>query len=233
MRKNLYLIMIGVVSMFLTGCGADQALKKGDKFYAMGEYFDAANQYKKAYSQTPAKERQQRGQRALKMAECYRRINYTQKAIAAYNNAIRYKQTDSMTYLYLAQQLMKNAQYKEAEKQFQTALDSMGNNASMELRTLATTGLHSAQKAPRWKKEGSDYTIKEDHDNYSDSVYKDCTRILLREHAISEVTEIPGLPPEKKKDLVQLLRYRTTARLRQIEKYLHLPPGSSLNHPGQ
>ena len=163
MRKNLYLIMIGVVSMFLTGCGADQALKKGDKFYAMGEYFDAANQYKKAYSQTPAKERQQRGQRALKMAECYRRINYTQKAIAAYNNAIRYKQTDSMTYLYLAQQLMKNAQYKEAEKQFQTALDSMGNNASMELRTLATTGLHSAQKAPEWKKEGSDYTIKREN----------------------------------------------------------------------
>ncbi len=163
MRKNLYLIMIGVVSMFLTGCGADQALKKGDKFYAMGEYFDAANQYKKAYSQTPAKERQQRGQRALKMAECYRRINYTQKAIAAYNNAIRYKQTDSMTYLYLAQQLMKNAQYKEAEKQFQTALDSMGNNASMELRTLATTGLRSAQKAPRWKKEGSDYTIKREN----------------------------------------------------------------------
>ena len=155
--------MIGVVSMFLTGCGADQALKKGDKFYAMGEYFDAANQYKKAYSQTPAKERQQRGQRALKMAECYRRINYTQKAIAAYNNAIRYKQTDSMTYLYLAQQLMKNAQYKEAEKQFQTALDSMGNNASTELRTLATTGLRSAQKAPGWKKEGSDYTIKREN----------------------------------------------------------------------
>ena len=163
MRKNLYLIMIGVVSMFLTGCGADQALKKGDKFYAMGEYFDAANQYKKAYSQTPAKERQQRGKRALKMAECYRRINYTQKAIAAYNNAIRYKQTDSMTYLYLAQQLMKNAQYKEAEKQFQTVLDSMGNNASTELRTLATTGLRSAQKAPEWKKEGSDYTIKREN----------------------------------------------------------------------
>ncbi len=68
-----------------------------------------------------------------------------------------------MTYLYLAQQLMKNAQYKEAEKQFQTALDSMGNNASMELRTLATTGLRSAQKAPRWKKEGSDYTIKREN----------------------------------------------------------------------
>lgn len=73
---------------------------------------------------------------------------------------------------------------------------------------------------------GSDYTIKEDHDNYSDSVYQDCTSILLREHVISEVTEIPGLSHEKKQELVQLLRYRTTARLRQIEKYLHLPLGS-------
>lgn len=72
---------------------------------------------------------------------------------------------------------------------------------------------------------GSDYTIKEDHDNYSDAVYQDCTSILLREHAINEVTEIPGLSHEKKKELLQLLRYRTTARPRQIEKYLHLPPG--------
>ena len=59
------------------------AMKKGDKFYALGEYYDASTQYRKAYSQTPAKERALRGQRALKLADCYRRINYTQKAIAA------------------------------------------------------------------------------------------------------------------------------------------------------
>ena len=133
MRKILHLTIVCVVSIFLMGCGAEAAMKKGDRFYALGEYFDAAGQYRRAYSQTPAKERKLRGQRALKMAECYRRINYTQKAIAAYNNAVRYKQTDSMTYLHLGQQLMKNAQYKEAEKWFQTALDSMGNHRSKEL----------------------------------------------------------------------------------------------------
>ena len=101
MRKNLYLIILLAVAALLTGCGAEQAMKKGDKFYELGEYFDAATQYKKAYSQTPAKERALRGQRALKMADCYRRINYSQKAIAAYNNAIRYKQSDSLTHLYL------------------------------------------------------------------------------------------------------------------------------------
>ena len=147
--------------MLLSACGADRFIKKGDKYYTVGEYFDASTQYRKAYSQTSAKERDQRGQRALKMAECYRRINYTQKAIAAYNNALRYKQGDSLTTFHLAQQLMKNGQYKEAAKYFQMALDSaQGNPQLAHIATLARTGLRSAQQAPQWKQEGSAYTVK-------------------------------------------------------------------------
>jgi outer membrane protein OmpA-like peptidoglycan-associated protein len=186
------------VATLLIGCGAEQAVKKGDKFYALGEYFDAAAQYRKAYSQTPAKERALRGQRALKMADCYRRINYTQKAIAAYNNAIRYKQADSLTHLYLAQQLMKNGSYKEAAKQFQQFLDSVEANtldgpSSTTLRNatlskrehpspltqLARTGLKSAQKAPEWKKQGSDYTVK--RENFFNSRRADYSPMLAGE----------------------------------------------------
>ncbi len=140
--------------LLLTGCGAEQAMKKGDKFYALGEYYDAAAQYRKAYSQTSAKDRPARGQRALKMAECYRRINYAQKAIAAYNNALRYQQGDSLTHLHLAQQLMKTGSYKEAARHFQAALDSMPDSE------LARTGLEAAQKAPQWKQDGSTYIVK-------------------------------------------------------------------------
>ena len=166
--KNYWLLAIGCWLLALvTGCaGADQAVKKGDKFYALGEYYDAANQYKKAYSQTPPKQRALRGRRALKMAECYRRINYTQKAIAAYNNAVRYKQEDSLTHLYLGQQLMKNGSYKEAAKAFQTFLDSAGNYAFSDSRDyvqLARRGLRSAQQAPAWKQEGSAYTVKREN----------------------------------------------------------------------
>ena len=153
--------------MLLTGCGAEQAIKKGDKFYALGEYYDASTKYRKAYSQTPAKERKQRGQLAMKMAECYRRINYTQKAIAAYNNAVRYKQTDSLTQLRLGQQLMKNGNYKEAAKAFQEFLDSaaLGPQPSplAPYIQLAKTGLRSAQQAPQWRKEGSAYTVKREN----------------------------------------------------------------------
>lgn len=151
--------------MLLTSCGAEQAMKKGDQFFALGEYFDAAAQYKKAYQQTPAKERALRGQRAAKMAECYRRINYTGRAIAAYNNVIRYKQQDSLTFFLLAQQLLKNGQYKDAAKMFQTAIDSLelrvqSSGFRASLGGMIRTGLRSAQMAPKWRDEGSRYTVK-------------------------------------------------------------------------
>jgi outer membrane protein OmpA-like peptidoglycan-associated protein len=164
--------------MALASCGADTAMKKGDKFFALGEYFDAATQYKKAYSQTAAKDRPLRGQRALKMGDCYERINYTQRAIAAYNNAVRYKQANAMVLLRLGQMQLKNGQYKDAEKTFLALQDSialmderMAEEAGDSVKTvtdlpmlryLARTGLQSARMAPTWKKEAalSGYTVK-------------------------------------------------------------------------
>ena len=148
-----------MAATLLTACGADSAMKKGDKFYALGEYYDAAAQYKKAYAQTPTKERALRGQRAMKMADCYRRINNTQRAIAAFNNTIRYKQQDSLTQFFLGQQLMKNGDYRGAEKAFQTAIDSLTGTDSPYL-PLAREQLKAAKGAPLLRKEDSHYTVK-------------------------------------------------------------------------
>ena len=57
------------VCLAVVSCGVDKAVKKGDKYYALGEYYDAAAQYKKAYQMTPPKEREARGQRAKRLAE--------------------------------------------------------------------------------------------------------------------------------------------------------------------
>ena len=161
MRKIWYMML---VSLILTGCSAEHAMKKGDKYYALGEYFDAATQYRRAYAQTPVKERKLRGQRALKLADCYRRINYTQRAIAAYRNALRYGQQDSMTSLYLGQQLLKNANYKEAGKLFDDMLvDSVAAQSPAFAKILAQNGKRSAQGAPVWKQEGSRYTVKREN----------------------------------------------------------------------
>ena len=160
MRKILSILYITLITLLLSSCGAEQAVKKGDKFWAVGEYYDAAEQYKKAYSQTPNKERNTRGQRAKKLAECYRRLNHTNKAISAYKNVVRYKQADSLTHLYLGQLYMRNANYKEAAKEFQISVDSLQCTVDSMHLQLAKVGLESAQKAPQWKKEGSAYTVK-------------------------------------------------------------------------
>ena len=161
MRRQFTILCAIVATLLLASCGADQAMKKGDKFYAVGEYYDAAAQYRKAYTQTPNKERELKGQRAMKMAECYRRILLTNKAITAYNNAVRYKQDDSLTHFYLGQLHLKNGNYKEAARQFQTAMDSLPQTDSHW--QLAKTGLHSAQMVPQWKKETSPYTVKREN----------------------------------------------------------------------
>ena len=129
-------------------------MKKAEKLNAIGEYYDAAEQFKQAYSRTPAKERDERGKRALKMAICYEKINATPKAIAAYRNVIRYKQDHIETHLSLARLLLKSGSYKEAAREFQMVLDSLPDNQ------LAKEGLKSAQSAPEIKQLGSRYTVK-------------------------------------------------------------------------
>jgi len=138
----------------LCACGADKNLKKADKYMALGEYYDAATQYKLAYTKTPSKQRERRGQCAAKMALCYDKTNATQKAVAAYRNAVRYGQADSELRLAYARQLLKTGDYKLAAEEFKALLDSAPDNV------LARNGLTSARMAPQWKKDGSKYTVK-------------------------------------------------------------------------
>ena len=161
----------------MTSCGgADIAMKKGDRFYALGEYYDAAVQYRKASQQTPPKDKKTRGERALKMADCYRRINYSAKAVSAYNNAVRYGQNDGVTLLRLAQQQMMTGNYKAAGSSFAAAADSISSviaampaertSAKESMKAwleLAEAGKVSAENAPTWKKEGSRYTVKKEN----------------------------------------------------------------------
>ena len=75
MKHLLYTLILVATLLSLSGCGAERAVRKGDKHQTLGEYYDAAVQYRKAYRQLSPKEREQRGKVALKMARCYERTN--------------------------------------------------------------------------------------------------------------------------------------------------------------
>lgn len=177
MKQYLHIVFLFLSAVLTTttlaGCGADKNLKKGEKYLAIGEYYDAANQFRQAYSKTAPKEKARRGDIALKIAHCNERINATQKASAAYANAIRYGRASAADRLAYARQLLKTGSYKQAAEQFCIVLDSINNGAYQEpdrtkpnqmdikaAKQLAQNGLLSAQKAPQWKQEGSRYKVK-------------------------------------------------------------------------
>lgn len=146
-----------VCALQMVSCSNDNiAFNKGEQHYALGEYYQASIYYKKAYSRTSPKDRPKRALRAFKMGECYRRINYTQKALAAYQNAVRYKIQDSLALFHLARIQLKAGQYKQAEENFRLYLDKDPGNE------LARSGLLSCELAPQWKATPNLYKVKKE-----------------------------------------------------------------------
>ena len=187
MRNRIHITTIAFLCLLLCACGADRNMKKGEKYLALGEYYDAAKEFRTAYQRTPPKERALRGQRARMMAYCYDKINENQRAIAAYRNVIRYKQDDPETHLHLADNLMKAGSYREAEKEYQSVLDSLSSAmyftieqdlkekkksklapqnkeivplTTDELQSRAEQGMQNARLAPQNKERGSRYIVK-------------------------------------------------------------------------
>lgn len=199
MRQGLALLAtLACLTILLSGCGAETNVKKGDQFYAIGEYFDASAEYKKAYSRTAIKDKAKRGERAWKLAECYRHINYNAKAAGAYQNALRYHYPDSLALLYLAQAQQRQGDYKNALKNYEAYLELVPGDQ------LATNGRLGCLQAPMWKKKPTLYTIKKEpvlngrRSDYSpalfgdewDQLYITTTRPQIESGEISGITGI-------------------------------------------
>ncbi|MBR5848676.1 MAG: OmpA family protein [Bacteroidaceae bacterium] len=147
-------ILYILVATLLFSCSTDKAIRKGDQFYAINEYIEAAKEYKKAYRKTNPKEKSTRGVIAWKMAECYRKTNNAARAMGSYKNAIRYNYPDSLVHRHLADALLVTGNYKEAIKSYETflAIDSEDR--------LAQVGLQTARQSAEWKKNPTKYIVK-------------------------------------------------------------------------
>ena len=143
--------------MIFASCSNENVyFKKGEQRYATGEYYQAAAYYKRSYQRISTKDRLKRADRSMRMGICYAQINNTQKAMQAFQNAVRYGLPDSTSLLRLGQQQLKLANYKGARESFEKylALDP-GNE-------LARAGLLSCELAPQWKAEPNLYIVKKE-----------------------------------------------------------------------
>lgn len=137
----------------LSSCSIKQRIKKADRMYAIGEYYDAADLYKQCYSRvSPTKEKALKAHVAFRQGECYRILN-NQRAAAAYKNAIRYRYQDSIVYLRYAQVLQYQGKYKEADNQYLIYLQAHPADY------VAQAGHYACNTIDEWKKQSSRYKI--------------------------------------------------------------------------
>ena len=149
------LILVGGLS----GCGIQKQIKRADKKFAIGEYYDAAELYKKIYPRIKKQDKALKGQVAFKQGECYRIINHP-RAVNAYKNAItnRYQLQDSIVYLRQAQVLHYQGKYSDAIRGYELYLESHPDDY------VAQAGRYACQQMASWQKEPSRYKIKPAND---------------------------------------------------------------------
>lgn len=147
---------------------AEKNIRRAEAAWAIGEYEEAASQYKRAYSRIPSSEKEKRGQIAFLMGECYRHYGNAARAVGSYRSAERYRYVDTTTLLRKGQMMLLQGEYKQARTAFEDFLaliEARDTFTSPDprlaaLRYQALRGIESAESAPDRKKRGSAYTVK-------------------------------------------------------------------------
>lgn len=153
---RIYVLLALVAALTaLSSCGGAK-LSTANEQMERGEYFDAAKTYRKLYNKlTRKEERARRGEIAFKMAECYRKLNQSARASAAYQNAIRYGYPDSIATLRLAQMQHAEGKYPAAIRSYEEFLMRAPGNEE------ALRGLDGSRMAQENRGKKSRYVVKQ------------------------------------------------------------------------
>lgn len=100
-------------ALLIVACGQAK-LSDARSYYLSGAYHTASETYRKLYRHTPRDEKALRGVIAFEMAENFRVLNQSARAMEAYGNAIRLGYPDTMMYLSYARMLHRERKYPQA-----------------------------------------------------------------------------------------------------------------------
>lgn len=155
MKKAVYIIVCLLLTAVAAGCRTPK-LSEADAQFQRGEYHDASVTYKKVYNKLRKKEeRPQRGEVAFKMGRCYRLLNMSARASAAFQNALRYEYPDSTTHFMLAQALHADGKYAAALRSYDKYLEFCPDDS------LAINCAEGCRTAQEIRARGSRYVVKQ------------------------------------------------------------------------
>jgi peptidoglycan-associated lipoprotein len=120
----------------------------------IGEYFEAAEMYRRLYARSKATERDKRAYVAYRMGLCYQKISDVQRASSAFLNAVRYGYPDSLLMLRMAQVYHQGGKYGEAVACYEGFLER--NPESVQ----AVNGLEGCRLAEWMREHPTPYVVR-------------------------------------------------------------------------
>jgi peptidoglycan-associated lipoprotein len=151
--RFIHYIEIMLAGVLLFSCKSVK-LSVAEEKQRIGEYYEAANMYRKLYTKAKPAQRDMRAYVSYRMGICYQKINDVSRATSAYQNALRFNYPDSLLNLRLAQTYHQGGRYNEAINCYNKFLEQNPESS------IALNGLKGCSFATEMKENPTPYQVR-------------------------------------------------------------------------
>ena len=155
MRRVLVLIILLVTVASGEITAQKRKTERAYSAFNAGEYFDAIDQFKNAYSKTKKSDKIARTELVYMIAECYRLINDPKNAETWYKLAVKSAYSKPEAEYWLAESLKKNSKYQLAIDEFKKYKQVAPSDAK------ADQEIRACELALEWQKNPEAYKVEE------------------------------------------------------------------------
>jgi peptidoglycan-associated lipoprotein len=148
----LICLLGGMAFGVLPGCKTPK-LSQAEEKQRLGEYYGAAEIYRKLYTKSKPDQKELRAYIAYRMGDCNRMIGNIPRSVTAYQNAWRYEYPDSMLLLRLGQVYQRSGRYPDAFRHYRAYLHL--NPQSQ----LAANGIQGCRMSDGWREHPTLYQV--------------------------------------------------------------------------
>jgi peptidoglycan-associated lipoprotein len=118
MRRSLFLLITLLIIILPEASAQKRKTERAYDSFNAGEYYDAIDLFKDAYSKTKKAEKAQRAELVFMVAECYRHINDPKNSETWYKLAVKSAYSKPDAQFWLAESVKKNGKYSQAIDEF-------------------------------------------------------------------------------------------------------------------
>lgn len=155
MKKASVLIILLILIVFQEASAQKRKTQRAYESFKAGEYYDAIDNFKDAYSKTKKSDKATRTDLVFMIAECYRHINDPKNSESWYKLAVKSSNSRPEAQYWLAESMKKNGKYPQAIDEFRKYKQIAPADAK------ADQEIRACELAEQWIRNPEAYKVEE------------------------------------------------------------------------